>query len=174
VTIRDQVHEAARRRLLFLPHAIRQMVRAEPMIATTAVRATVLQGDVIEDYPEDVRGHSCLMPGPGDGRSLHVVCSPRSDYLAIHHCVRTRSGSLVDGPAYEETEMTCVHCGGELESGTAPFSIDRKGYHVSWDDVPAWVYTQCGEPLFEEAAVAQIQRGLTAMERETKALRRTG
>jgi len=39
---------------------------------------------VIEDYPEDARGHSCLIFGYGDGeRAIHVVCSPKEDYLAI-------------------------------------------------------------------------------------------
>lgn len=43
-----------------------------------------MAGDVIEDYPEDVRGHSCLMLGQcSDGRTVHVVCSPKDDYLAI-------------------------------------------------------------------------------------------
>jgi hypothetical protein len=48
------------------------------------VREVVLNGDVIEDYPEDVRGHSCLMVGQlQSGRIVHVVCSPKADYLAI-------------------------------------------------------------------------------------------
>jgi len=39
---------------------------------------------VIEDYPTDVRGHSCLMLGFGQGkRPIHVVCAPQADYLAI-------------------------------------------------------------------------------------------
>lgn len=40
-------------------------------------------GDLIEDYPEDARGHSCLMHGKGLGRNVHVVCSPKEDFLAI-------------------------------------------------------------------------------------------
>jgi hypothetical protein len=39
---------------------------------------------LIEDYPNDLRGHSCLMLGSGDvGRAVHVVCSPKDEYLAI-------------------------------------------------------------------------------------------
>ncbi|GMQ74993.1 MAG: hypothetical protein BMS9Abin01_0236 [Gammaproteobacteria bacterium] len=41
-------------------------------------------GEIIEDYPEDSRGHSCLMLGEGEGaRPIHVVCSPKEEYLAI-------------------------------------------------------------------------------------------
>ena len=71
-------------RLLFLPHAIEQMTRPERMIRRQDVRAVIEQGEVIEDYPDDARGHSCLMLGFGaDGRPVHVVCAPKSDYLAI-------------------------------------------------------------------------------------------
>ncbi len=43
-----------------------------------------MQGEVIEDYPEDIRGHSCLLYGYGvDQRDIHVVCAPKEDFLAI-------------------------------------------------------------------------------------------
>ncbi len=78
------VHAAASKKLLFLPHAVRQMTRPEPMISPRAVEDVVTAGEVIEDYPEDQRGHSCLMLGLSDGgRWLHVVCSPKDEYLAI-------------------------------------------------------------------------------------------
>ncbi|MCO5243124.1 MAG: DUF4258 domain-containing protein [Anaerolineae bacterium] len=39
---------------------------------------------MIEDYPEDVRGHSCLILGRGNhDRPIHVVCSPKDGDLAI-------------------------------------------------------------------------------------------
>jgi hypothetical protein len=48
------------------------------------VEATVFAGELIEHYLEDPRGHSCLMLGFGDdSRGLHVVCSPKEEYLAI-------------------------------------------------------------------------------------------
>jgi len=76
-------HKAAVR-LLFLPHAVRQMMRPDRMIGTSEVRKVIFEGTVVEDYPEDSRGHSCLMLGRGDlNRPIHVVCSPKDDYLAI-------------------------------------------------------------------------------------------
>jgi YgiT-type zinc finger domain-containing protein len=66
--------------------------------------------------------------------------------------------------------MECFHCKGRMIRATAPFSIDRKGYHLVWEAVPAWVCTQCGEPLFESREVDSIQRALTALERESAAL----
>jgi len=71
-------------KLLFLPHAIQQMTRPERMISRQEVRNVVEHGEVIEDYPDDARGHSCLMLGHGaDRRPVHVVCAPKSEYLAI-------------------------------------------------------------------------------------------
>jgi Domain of unknown function (DUF4258) len=82
--ILKQVREAASKRLLFLPHTIRQMSRSNRMIATAEVEAVVRTGEIIEDYPEDARGYSCLMLGYGrDRRAIHVVCAPKDEYLAI-------------------------------------------------------------------------------------------
>ena len=80
----ERVERAAAQRVLFLPHAVRQMARPERMITPGEVRAVIEQGDLIEDYPEDARGHSCLFHGRGNGwRGIHVVCSPKEDYLAV-------------------------------------------------------------------------------------------
>jgi YgiT-type zinc finger domain-containing protein len=56
-----------------------------------------------------------------------------------------------------------------MKRANAPFSVDRNGYHVHWDALPAWVCEQCGEPYFESADVARIQRALAALDRETEA-----
>lgn len=50
------------------------------LITVEEVRAVVLEGEIIENYPEDVRGHSCLMLDLSVlGRPIHVVCSPKED-----------------------------------------------------------------------------------------------
>ncbi|WP_408645509.1 YgiT-type zinc finger protein [Thioalkalivibrio paradoxus] len=46
-----------------------------------------------------------------------------------------------------------MYCQGEMARGHAPFYIDRKDVHVSFDNVPAWVCPQCGGAYFEETAV---------------------
>ena len=54
------------------------------MITGQDVRRVVLRGELIENYPEDVRGHSCLMLGIDlEGRPIHVVWSPKPEVLAI-------------------------------------------------------------------------------------------
>jgi len=66
--------------------------------------------------------------------------------------------------------MECVYCKGNLIQSFAPFSVDRNGYHITWEKVPAWVCTQCGEALFEENEVDHIQKALEKIDVETKHL----
>ncbi len=80
-TILQQICQAAARKILLLPHAVQQMARSERLISTAEVRHVVDTGEVIEDYPEDPRGHSCLLLGYGTAaRPLHVVCAPKAEY----------------------------------------------------------------------------------------------
>jgi YgiT-type zinc finger domain-containing protein len=55
----------------------------------------------------------------------------------------------------------------------APFSVDRHGCHVHWDAIPAWVCSQCGEPLFDSRAVELIHQALEALDHDTEQLAAT-
>jgi hypothetical protein len=78
------VRHATEKRILYLPHALDEMNAPAELITADDVQAVIFKDDIVEDYPEDVRGHSCLMLGHGtEGRPIHVVCSPKEDYLAI-------------------------------------------------------------------------------------------
>jgi hypothetical protein len=83
VTI-DDLRRVAAQKILILNHAAQQMTRQERMITPPEVRHVVETGEIIEDYPDDPRGHSCLVCGCGiSGRVLHVVCAPKEEFLAI-------------------------------------------------------------------------------------------
>lgn len=82
--ILNLVRDAAKKKILFLPHALDQMNRPDRLITPSDVRMVVFHGEIIEEYPDDPRGHSCLMLGLGDGnRPIHVVCSPKIDFLVV-------------------------------------------------------------------------------------------
>ena len=66
--------------------------------------------------------------------------------------------------------MNCSHCKGEMKRGTAPFHVDRKGYHLVLDAVAAWVCTQCGEVYFEEPEVDAIQEVIRAVDKQANKL----
>jgi hypothetical protein len=80
--ILDRIKESAAKKILFLPHAVRQMSKPDRMITTKDIRHVIENGEVIENYPGDIRGHSCLVFGITD-HPVHVVCSPKNNYLAI-------------------------------------------------------------------------------------------
>ena len=66
--------------------------------------------------------------------------------------------------------MECMYCRGKLVRTTAPFSVTRNGYHISWDAIPAWVCSQCGEPLFDAQEVDFIQRTLESLDVQKRLL----
>lgn len=46
----------------------------ERRIGAQNVEEAIATGMIIEDYPDDLRGPSCLILGYSDERPLHVVC----------------------------------------------------------------------------------------------------
>lgn len=80
----DIIQDKASQRILFSQHALRQMSRPDRMISTIEIRMVLGACEIIEDYPEDPRGHSCLLLGKGTAeRPVHVLCAPKDEYLAI-------------------------------------------------------------------------------------------
>ena len=60
--------------LFFTDHAVRQMIKWA--ITDVEVQEAILEGEIIEEYPEDKYGPSCLIYGDtSQGRPLHVLCS---------------------------------------------------------------------------------------------------
>ncbi len=81
----DSVRESARSKIIYTDHALTEMLTENEVISIEEIRHVVFTGDIIEDYPADKRGHSCLMfaYSPSGARPVHVVCAPKGDYCAI-------------------------------------------------------------------------------------------
>ncbi len=60
--------------------------------------------------------------------------------------------------------MKCIHCNGTLKKKTAPYHVDRNGYHLILDTLPAWVCSQCGEHFFEAKEVDSIQEAVRTLD----------
>jgi YgiT-type zinc finger domain-containing protein len=54
--------------------------------------------------------------------------------------------------------------------GKAPVHIDRAGYHLHFESVPAWVCSQCGESFFDETQVESIQEAVRALDGHARTL----
>ena len=80
----DLIKQSAEKKIIYSVHALDEMIAEDEMITKDEIRYIISGGEIIEDYPEDKRGHSCLMSGiSGSNRPVHVVCAPKEDYLAI-------------------------------------------------------------------------------------------
>jgi len=69
--------------------------------------------------------------------------------------------------------MKCMHCQGKMKHGKAPFEIEKNGYRLRLERIPAWICTQCGEIYFEERSVDSIQKVIQAVDRQTEQLQAT-
>jgi len=80
----DRIREKARNKIIYTEHALDEMIAEEEMISKDEVRHVIFKGEIIEDYPDDKRGHSFLIfTMTPKMRPVHVVCSPKEDYLGI-------------------------------------------------------------------------------------------
>lgn len=63
-------------------HAIERM--NERGIMPDDIKTALIDCRLVENYPDDKRGHSCLVWGKArDGRDLHIVCGISENYLWI-------------------------------------------------------------------------------------------
>ena len=84
IEFKQKVLNAHKNRLLFTVHVLNQMNLPERMISKDEVKDVLEDGEIIEHYPDDPRGESYLMYAIArTGRPIHIVCSPKEDYLAI-------------------------------------------------------------------------------------------
>jgi YgiT-type zinc finger domain-containing protein len=63
--------------------------------------------------------------------------------------------------------MKCLQCQSSMKRKTTPFHIDKRGYHLVMDAIPAWVCAQCGEVYFEESEVDAIQDLIRTVDSKT-------
>ena len=66
--------------------------------------------------------------------------------------------------------MDRIHCRGKMRRSTAPFHVERAGYRLSFETIPAWVRNQCGEAYFEEREVSAIQTAVDSLDRQAQQL----
>lgn len=57
--------------------------RLEEQITIEEVERVLLKGAIIEKYPNDTRGGSCLVAGIDSKKPLHVICGMRGNKLLI-------------------------------------------------------------------------------------------
>ena len=66
--------------------------------------------------------------------------------------------------------MKCLLCKGEMERAMVNYTVDRRGYHLFIEKIPAYVCSQCGERFFEEKEVGAIQDMIKSLEEKLQAV----
>lgn len=74
-----------KRRLNDVRHSLHALQReAEEGITAADICDSMLSGfELVEEYPDDPRGHSCLLLTWVSGVPFHVVCAPHEDILLV-------------------------------------------------------------------------------------------
>jgi len=70
--------------------------------------------------------------------------------------------------------MECFYCKGTMEKGQTTYTINRKGYHIVIDHVPAYICKQCGEPYFESNGIRLVQEIIHEVDNKTEQLQAVG
>jgi len=80
----DEVKKAAEKKVIYTEHALDEMNAEEELISKDEIRQVIFEGEIVEDYPKDKRGHSCLMfTYTSAARPVHIICSLQEEYLGI-------------------------------------------------------------------------------------------
>jgi YgiT-type zinc finger domain-containing protein len=93
-------------------------------------------------------------PAPGDGARDAERLNETLPWI------QPRPASLAAGP-----QARCIRCEGQLAPGRAPVHLERPGYRLAWEGLPAWVCSRCEASYFEEREVHLIRRTLDLMRR---------
>ena len=104
-----------------------------------------------------------LEPPPARSGPIGVVRAPvdLDATLPLGQTARLRNSQQI-------LPMRCLRCQGPVERGTAPVRVERNGYRLAWEEVPAWVCSRCELAYFEPSEVETIRRALGAMQALSK------
>lgn len=80
----EEIKRTAKEKIVYTEHSIDEMNAEEEIITCDEIRDVIFNGEIIENYSQDKRGHSCLMFSyTNKKRPVHIVCSPKKSYLGI-------------------------------------------------------------------------------------------
>jgi YgiT-type zinc finger domain-containing protein len=105
-------------------------------------------------------------------RPLHVVCAPKEEYLVVITVYVPSAEKWEHEFKVRKKKMKCLMCQGEMEPRAVAYTVDRKGYHLYVEDIPAYVCSQCGERFFDEKEVISIQEMIQVFESKLEEVRK--
>jgi len=70
--------------------------------------------------------------------------------------------------------MECFYCKGEMKKGKTSHVVNRKGYHLVLDEVPAYICQQCGEAYFDSEGIDLVQAMVCDIDKKAALLQAHG
>jgi len=137
--------------------------REQDRLSVEDIEQVLLAGHIIEDYPRDPRGPSCLVLGY-TSLPIHIVCNRASENVLriltayIPAPPKWVTPSTRGGDKVMQTYADCSFCGGRV--------VEKRVQKACWwggrikaliNNVPAGVCTQCGERFYQAAVLKKIE-----------------
>lgn len=144
-------------------HGDDRLIRDILSLDTLAAALMSETSEVIEDYPEDVRGHSCLMLGWVESRPVHAVLTVTELPFLITAPPGRAPAPVEHRLPSEETAMSantvrCPRCGGSMHLGETDYTYNDGDDIVVIHHVAALICEQCGNAAYEPDAYREVER----------------
>ena len=68
--------------------------------------------------------------------------------------------------AREVLPMKCLYCQAPVERSAARVQVERDGYQLAWQHLPAWVCTHCQQAYFEPGEVQMVRQAVGFAKRQ--------
>jgi len=140
----------------FTAHALKQCDKRG--IDIEQLLFSLIQGEIIEDYPNDPRGHSCLILSYIDNEPVHTVCGLTGEKTVFITAYFQELPKWVSERRRRESVNNCKICQGNIEKKRVTVEREWKGKKIIIEDVPAMVCEQCGESYFDSETTMQMEK----------------
>lgn len=134
-------------------HALRFLVAGK--VTMTDIETVLLNGSVMEERQNQIRGTSYLVYGESNGKPVHLMCAADKNgglvvtfaYVpALPIWASPTRRTELGGNNMTESVGTCYFCGGDMkEIVMGNFDYRREGVLYVAKKVPATLCLQCGE-----------------------------
>jgi YgiT-type zinc finger domain-containing protein len=67
--------------------------------------------------------------------------------------------------AREVLVMKCLYCQAPVERRTTEVHLQRNGYKLAWQNLPAWVCSRCDQAYYEPREVEMVRQAVGSLSR---------
>lgn len=132
----------------------------------------LLNGEILEDYPDTGRGESCLVLGFSDDIPIHAVCGWRGQKLSLITVYVPKPPKFIDPWTRGKTmeKKKCNFCGStEYEQRRTDYLYSYKGNYLLVPNTPVEICQNCGMVYYDASVLKKIENHFFAIQRKHEA-----